>query len=154
MEQSSNCYWKVSEVELIYKSKVDVSDRPCITKSRDGFELFSESWNDGKIDFVEQFKIALFNKANKVLGLFEVSSGGVSGTVADPKLIFAAALKANASAILLCHNHPSGNLKPSDADRNLTAKLVAAGRVLDIAVLDHIILTRVSYFSFADEGLL
>ena len=101
----------------------------------------------------EQVEIVLLNRANKVLGISEVSTGGFSGTVADPKVIFSIALKACASSIIL-HNHPSGNLKPSQADLNLTKKIKNGGELLDIAVLDHIILTADSYFSFADEGLI
>ena len=103
---------------------------------------------------IEQFKIMLLNRANKILGIFTVSTGGVAGTVADPKVLFAAALKGNASSIILAHNHPSGNLKPSEADRQLTNKLSQAGKLLDISVLDHLIITADEYFSFADEGLL
>ena len=96
----------------------------------------------------------LLNRANKVIGIYEVSSGGMSGTVADPKLIFSAALKSCATSMVLSHNHPSGNLKPSNADLRLTSKIKAGGELLDIDVLDHIILTSEGYFSFADEGLI
>ena len=88
------------------------------------------------------------------MGIYEASTGGVSGTVADAKLIFIAALKTNASGIILSHNHPSGNLKPSKADEALTCKLKEAGKFLDIIVMDHIIVTSEGYFSFSDEGLL
>lgn len=155
MEQTNTTAWTVaSEVELIYKSKVKASERPTIRSSKDCYQLFINQWDDNKLDFVEQFKVALLNRANRVLGIYEVSTGGVSGTIADPKLIFVAALKANACGILLCHNHPSANLQPSNADTRLTEKIVSAGRFLDINVLDHIILSREGYLSFADEGLL
>ena len=117
-------------------------------------ESFLENWDKDKLEFVEQFKILLLNRANKVLGIFEVSTGGVSGTVADPKLVFAAAIKANASAMILAHNHPSGQVKPSQADIDLTKKLVGGGKLLEIPVLDHIIVTGEECYSFADEGLL
>ena len=103
---------------------------------------------------MEQFKVLLLNRANKVLGIFEVSSGGSTGTVADPKLIFAAAIKANACGIILAHNHPSGNLQPSQADIDLTKRMKEGGRLLEIQVLDHIIVTTEGYYSFADEGIL
>ena len=96
----------------------------------------------------------LTNRANKVLGIIELSSGGIAGTVTDPKLIFAAALKAGASGFLICHNHPSGNLTPSESDLLLTKKLKEGGRLLEVQLLDHIIITSESYFSFADEGIL
>lgn len=102
----------------------------------------------------EEFWILLLNRANEVLRPVQVSSGGVSGTVADPKLIFKHALEQLASAIILFHNHPSGNLMPSQADKDLTRKLKDAGRLLDIPVLDHLIFTDSTYFSFADEGIM
>ena len=144
---------QVAEVELIYKSKVKASERPHITTSKDAADLLKLCWDENKIDFVEQFKVLFLNRANKVLGIYDVSSGGVTGTVADPKLIFVAALKANACAIVISHNHPSGNLKPSQQDEQLTLKIKEAGKFLDIRLLDHIIITSEGYYSFADEGL-
>ncbi len=145
---------QVAEVELIYRSKVKASERPQIKTSHDSEQILRRIWNEEKIDFVEQFKVLFLNRANKVLGIFEVSSGGVTGTVADPKLIFVAALKANACAIVISHNHPSGNLKPSQQDEQLTQKINQAGKFLDIKLLDHIIVTSEGYYSFADEGLI
>ncbi|MEO6134693.1 MAG: JAB domain-containing protein, partial [Ginsengibacter sp.] len=87
-------------------------------------------------------------------GIYELSSGGISGTVADPKLVFMAALKSNACCLILSHNHPSGNLKPSHADEALTRKIAEAGKLFDIQVIDHVIVTSEGYFSFADEGLM
>src|ERR1035437_5931225 len=145
---------QVAEVELIYKSKVKASERPHIKTSKDAADLLKHLWSEDKIDFVEQFKVLFLNRANKVLGIFEASSGGVSGTVADPKLIFVAALKANACRIIISHNHPSGNLKPSQPDQELTQKIKQAGQFLDIKLLDHVIVTSEGYYSFADEGLI
>ena len=145
---------QVAEVELIYKSKVKASERPQIRTSKDGADLLKHLWSEDKIDFVEQFKVLFLNKANRVLGIFEASSGGLTGTVADPRLIFIAALKANATAIIISHNHPSGNLKPSQADEQLTEKIKQAGKFLDINLLDHVIVTSEGYYSFSDEGLL
>ena len=150
----NSSFSKVAEIKLSYRAKVKPSDRPQVTSSTDCYNVLKQSWDTGKIEFVEQFKVMLLNRANKVLGIYEASTGGVAGTVADPKLIFAAALKACASSIVLCHNHPSGNLKPSAADLQLTKKMKGGGELLDIAVLDHIIITSESYFSMADEGLL
>ena len=96
----------------------------------------------------------MLNRANKVIREIQISEGGFSGTVADPKKIFKVALEHNASAIILCHNHPSGNIKPSDADIKLTRKLRSAGEMLDLPVIDHIILGEENYYSFADEGKL
>lgn len=156
MEQQMNllALHTVAEVELIYKSKVKASQRPILKSSRECYDLLIQTWDENKIEFVEQFKVILMNRAYRVLGICEISTGGVSGTVADPKLVFIAALKANAVNLIISHNHPSGNLKPSKADEMLTMKIKEAGKLLDIQVLDHIIVTSEGYFSFADEGLL
>lgn len=144
--------YKVAEIELIYKTRVKASQRPKVSSSKEVYQILLESWDENKIEFIEQFKILLLNRGGRILGIYEVSSGGVSGTVADPKLIFSAALKANASSLILSHNHPSGNTRPSDADRQLTRRIKMAGELLDISVLDHIIVTTEGYCSFADEG--
>lgn len=156
MEKVKNaCVWtKAAEIELIYKTKVKASERPIIKSSHECYQLFRHQWDDNKLEFVEQFKIALLNNACRVLGIYVVSSGSSTGTIADPKLIFAAALIANAISVILIHNHPSGNLAPSEADKALTRKLVSAGDFLDIKVLDHLIISPEGYYSFADEGLL
>lgn len=144
----------VAEIELVYKTKVKPSQRPKITTSGESAELLQKIWNEDKIEFVEQFKVLLLNRCNRVLGVVDISSGGITGTVADPRLIFVAALKANATSIIISHNHPSGNLSPSRADEELTQKIKNAGLFLDIKLLDHVIVTTEGYYSFADEGLL
>jgi DNA repair protein RadC len=122
-----------------------------ISSSKDVFEIFYSVLADTKY---EQFWLLLLNRANRVLRKINISEGGLSGTVADPKKIFITALEYHASSIILCHNHPSGNLKPSDSDIRLTNKLKQAGLMLDMPVLDHVIIGDESYFSFADEGKL
>lgn len=102
----------------------------------------------------EEFWIVLLNRANKIISRHLVSKGGQAGTIADPKIIFHIALENHAASIILSHNHPSGNLKPSQADLDLTRKLKAAGQFLDIPVLDHLIITDQGFLSFADEGIL
>jgi len=146
--------FEVAEIQLTYKSKVKASERPLIQSSRDAFNVLSKHWDKDKIDFVEQFTLLLLNRANKVIGLYVLSTGTTTGTVADPRLIFASAIKANACGIILSHNHPSGNLRPSQADIDLTKKLKEGGKFLELPILDHIIITSESYYSFADEGLL
>ena len=101
----------------------------------------------------EEFWVIFLNRANQVIGKQNVSKGGVSGTVVDPKVVFKMAVQFPASAIILAHNHPSGNLKPSQADHQLTRKLKEAGKALDIPVLDHLIIGDHNYFSFVDEGV-
>lgn len=145
---------KVAEVELVYKSKVKASERPQIVSSKDAYDILLAVWEEGKMDLFEQFKVLFLNRANKVLCIYNVSSGGITGTVADPRLIFSAALKVNAVSLILCHNHPSGVLKPSRQDEELTQKIKGAGAFLDMKVLDHLIVSGEGYYSFADEGLL
>jgi len=145
---------QIAEVQLIYKSKTKAADRVQVTTSKETFELLKSLWNMDTIELQEEFKVLLLNRSSQVLGLMHLSSGGISGTVADPKLIFVAALKAAASAIILCHNHPSGQVRPSRSDEAATGKIRMAGDLLNIQLLDHLIITNESYFSFADEGLL
>jgi DNA repair protein RadC len=102
----------------------------------------------------EEFWVLYLNNSNKVLGKLQLSKGGITGTVVDVRLAFKPALECNATGIILCHNHPSGTLTASDADRQITRKLKLAGENLDIKVLDHLIITEKNYFSFADEGIL
>jgi len=146
--------FEVAEVQLSYKSKVKASLRPKVSSSKNAFEILKRYWDDGKIDFVEQFKILLLNRANRCLGICEISTGTTTGTVVDPRVIFVSALKANACGVILAHNHPSGSLIASQADIALTKGLKEAGNFLHIPVLDHIIITSEAYYSFADEGLL
>ncbi|MDB5119744.1 MAG: repair protein [Sphingobacteriales bacterium] len=146
--------FQVSEINVTYKPKFRASDRPTVTTSKEVYNIFYQNWDLNKIELLEQFKIMLLNRANRVLGIFEVSSGGMAGTIADSKLIFSTALKTCSSSIMLAHNHPSGNLKASPQDIELTKKIKSGGRLLDIEVLDHIIITASGYYSFADEGLI
>ncbi|UVD79380.1 JAB domain-containing protein [Myroides albus] len=143
-----------SEVELIYKSKVKASQRPQITSSYSAYQVALKAWDSNKIELLEQFKVLMLSNNNKVLGVLEASSGGITGTIVDLRIIFSALLKANATAFLIVHNHPSGKLVPSDADRQLTRKIKEASKILDITLLDHLIITNESYYSFADEGTL
>jgi DNA repair protein RadC len=122
-----------------------------ITNSKDAFEIFRSTIGDQPY---EEFWIILLNKANKVIQKCSISEGGISGTVVDPKKIFKIVLDHHASSIILGHNHPSGNVQPSEADHKITCKLKDAGMMLDVAVLDHLIIGDDRYFSFADEGVL
>ena len=150
-QQQSN----VSEVQLTYKNKVKASDRMKISCSRDAYKIFMDNWNSEIIEFVEEFKILLMNRSNSVLGILEISKGGISGTVTDVRVIFQAAIKGNASGIICAHNHPSGNMNPSESDTRLTQKIKEAGNLMDIQLLDHLIISKDdNYYSFADNGLL
>lgn len=145
---------KLAEVELVYKSKVKASERPVVKDSKDCSNILREVWDENKIEMQEEFKVLFLNRSNRVIGIYEVSAGSIAGTIADPRLILAAAIKCLCACMILCHNHPSGNLKPSRADEELTTKIAEAAKYHDIKVLDHIIISSESYYSFADEGLL
>lgn len=146
--------WQVSEVELVYKSRIKQNDRPKVNSSKDAYQTLLQSWDERKIEFIEQFKVLMLNQQNRILGMYEVSSGGLTGTQVDKRQVFCAALLMKATGIVLAHNHPSGALRPSETDRVLTRELVSAGKILSIPVIDHLIVTTEGYFSFADEGLI
>lgn len=133
------------------RQKAEAVERKKIICSRDAFEIFQTIINNTN---EEQFALLLVNQANKLIGTEIVSLGGRTYTVADPRIIFKSALLANATSIFLGHNHPSGNTKPSQADITLTNKIKEAGKLLEIQLLDHIIVTDTAYFSFADEGMI
>jgi len=146
--------FQVSEISVSYRPNFRASQRPKITSSREAFDILMDSWDLDRIELQEQFKIILLNRANRVMGIYEVSSGGISGTLADPKLIFGTALKCCASGLILVHNHPSGNLVPSQEDSSITRKLQSAAALLDIQLHDHLIICSEGYYSFADEGMI
>ncbi len=144
---------KLAEIEISYKTKIPASERHRITSSREAFDLFRKIWKDDKIELREEMKILFLNKANKVLGWITASTGGVSGCLCDTRTVFGVALKANASSIIMAHNHPSGNIKYSSEDLKLTEKFKEAGKILDIPLLDHLIITKEGYYSFQEDGL-
>jgi DNA repair protein RadC len=145
----------ISEVRLVYRTKVKASERLQVKCSKDAFDIFMENWDPDSIEHIEEFKLMLMTRSNKVLGIASISKGGISGTVTDVRIILQFAIKANASGMIIGHNHPSGNLNPSESDTKITHKIKEAGNIMDIQLLDHLILTMDgSYYSFADEGLL
>jgi DNA repair protein RadC len=133
------------------RRSAEIIEKKKINSSNDAFELMHSMVSDC---FYEEFWIIMLNKANKVIKYKSISEGGLTATVADPKKIFKLALENNATSLILCHNHPSGNLKPSEADIKITKQLKEAGLLLEISVIDHIIIGDDSYYSFADEGIL
>ncbi|MBN8876780.1 MAG: JAB domain-containing protein [Sphingobacteriales bacterium] len=144
----------VAEIEIVYRKKVNckVSERPQVTSSADTYEILMHYWNQDKIELLEEFKVLFLSRSNRVLQIIPLSQGGVTGTVADPRLILATALKVNACQLILTHNHPSGSLKPSRADEELTQRIKSAAAYHDIRLLDHLIVSSEGYYSFADEG--
>ncbi len=143
---------EISEISVSYSTSKQ--EKLKVNNSNDSAEILLNSWSKNTLELQEEFKILLLNRANMALGVYSMSKGGISGTVVDVKLVFAVALKCNASSIIVAHNHPSGNLNPSIADKNITLKIKKAGQFLDIELLDHLIITKEDYFSFADNGLL
>lgn len=127
MKQANNLP-QVSEIQLTYRSKVKATERPQIRCSGDALNILWGYWSKDDIELLESFNILLLDRANRVMGFINISKGGVAGTVVDAKIVFAAALKARASALILAHNHPSANLRPSQADIDLTRKLKKAGK--------------------------
>lgn len=125
--------------------------REKIKSSQDVFDIMQPVIGDLSH---EEFWILYLNNSNKVLYKMNLSKGGLTGTMVDTRLVLKKALEVNATAIILCHNHPSGTLKPSASDISLTKKMKAAGEVMDIKILDHLIITQKNYYSFADEGML
>lgn len=147
----ANC---ITEVELVYRNPLKPSHRPVVRTGKEAYELFMKNWDMDKIELQEEFKIMLLNRSCKVLGIFTLALGGPNSVVVDRKLLFATVLKANAGRIILAHNHPSGGLKPSEADQSLTKALTLAARLLEITIEDHLIITNDGYYSFAEEGLI
>jgi len=142
----------VAAMELGRRRKeTETLKREKVITSKDIFEIFRPQFMDLPH---EEFHILLLNRSNHLIRKENVSKGGISGTVVDPKIIFKIALTHQASSIVLCHNHPSGNLKPSAEDISLTKKIKEAGAFLEIPILDHVIISDMGYFSFADEGMM
>ncbi|MCD6556720.1 MAG: DNA repair protein RadC [Bacteroidales bacterium] len=142
----------VAALELGKRRNIsEVIERKQIKSSKDIFEIFGQKLGDLPY---EEFWLMILNRANKIIELKKISAGGVSGTVTDIKIILKAAIEKTASGIIVCHNHPSGNIKPSSADINLTKKLKSACELVDISFLDHVIVSYNHFYSFADEGVI
>jgi DNA repair protein RadC len=144
----------VTEIEISYKSKIKPSERRKVLSVKDAYHVFRESWNENTIDLIEEFKVLMVNNRKRVLGIYTASQGGIALVSVDIRLVFACALKLCTCGIIICHNHPSGSLKPSVSDKQLTERFRAAGKLLDIHLLDHLLISSEGYYSFADEGLL
>ena len=138
--------YTVGEVELTYKSTS--KSRNKIYSSEDAYEVLLSTYREGTICYKEYFKVLFLNQAKQVL----ISEGGITETCADVRVILQAALLTNSVAIILAHNHPSGNLKPSRQDMEITKQVKDAAQLMRITVIDHLILTDAGYYSFADEG--
>ncbi|WP_136468599.1 JAB domain-containing protein [Flagellimonas onchidii] len=146
---------KVNEISISYKEGINLSHSPNIKSSMDAAEVLYKQWDKDSIELHESFKVLLLNNSNKVKGIYELSKGGITGTLVDMRILFATVLKSLSVAIILAHNHPSGKLQASEADIRLTKKIQKAAKFLDIAVLDHLIITPDgNYYSFSDNHII
>lgn len=143
----------IDEIKISYTS-ISYNERIKIFDSTKAYNSFKDSWNIETIELFEEFKIILLNHASEALGMYTVSKGGISSTVVEIRHILFVALKTNSTGIILAHNHPSGNLKPSSSDLKLTERMNEACKVMDLNLMDHLILSKQGYFSFKDEGYL
>ena len=154
LRMGSGEFGKVTEIELVYRNKIKACHRPQIRSSEDAYKILHQNWSH-QIGIQEEFNILLLDRRNRVLAISTLSKGGIDSTIVDLRLVFATALKARASSIILAHNHPSGNLIPSKQDIDLTKKFFAAGKLLDLKILDHLILSPDDdYYSFADSSMI
>ena len=144
--------YTVGEVELSYKPKFKSLHK--VASSEDAYKYLLSTYKKGTICYKEYFKVLFLNQSNQVLGYTLISEGGITETCADVRVILQAALLTNSVAIILAHNHPSGNLKPSRQDMDITRQVKEAAKLMRITVIDHLILTDAGYYSFADEGQL
>ena len=145
---------RVSEIQVSYRPAI--CNKPIIISALDAYVELVEFFPKDTISLQEKFVAMYLNRANRVLGVYQLSTGGLTGTVADIRLVLSVALKTAATGIIIAHNHPSGNLKPSVADLEITRRIKEGGKILEIVLLDHLIISPIgrSYYSFADDGLL
>ncbi|MHA7099526.1 JAB domain-containing protein [Roseivirga pacifica] len=154
MSKKSKCELsnKFEEVKLVYRNKTRASERPKIDCAESAYKILRAHWDDDQISLVEEAKVMFLDNQLRMMSIATVSKGGMSGTVIDPKIVFSIALKRRSSSIIISHNHPSGRLKPSHADISLTRKFLEAGKLLEINVADHLIISEEGYYSMANEG--
>lgn len=141
-------------ISVSFDKKVKKSELLQISSAADSYEIFRRIFDADTFDWCEEFIILCLNNSNKVVGFYKISSGGMTSTVVDVRIIFTTALTSLATSIVLAHNHPSGKLTPSESDKTLTKKIKEAGKLLDIKILDHLIINDEGYFSFATAGIL
>lgn len=146
---------EVNEIKISYCESLGTIESESIQTSQPVAKLLYENWNKDTIGLQETFKVLLLNNGNKVKGVYQVSSGGITGTLVDLRILYAVVLKSLSTTIILAHNHPAGTLAPSDADIQLTKKIKKAGELFDIRILDHLIISPTGdYFSFMDNNII
>ena len=147
-----NTNFNVAEVSLSYKNSVPYNKRTKVKDAKDAYKVMLKIHDDDTLDYTETFRVLYLNQNNQVLGCRTISEGGLASTCCDVRTILQGALLTNAVAMILAHNHPSGNVTPSEKDIQITSQINKAAKLLDLQLLDHIIYTRETYFSFADDG--
>lgn len=140
----------LNEIQVSYSTHQAI--KPQIRSSLEAYEIIKKYWNPDHLELHEEFKVIFLNQANRVLGIYDLAKGGISQCAVDVRLIFSVALKVNSSGIMIVHNHPSGNLTPSVADTTITRQIKDIGVLMHIPLLDHLIITKEGYYSFADHG--
>ena len=145
---------RLAELKAVYRSRTRITERKQIREPQEVAEYLRIIWNKDTLELAEDFIVLCLNANHQVIGWVKVASGGMTFSQVDPRLVFAVALQTASAALILAHNHPSGNVKPSDEDKQLTKRMRDAGVLLGIHVLDHIILTKQAAFSFAESGLM
>ncbi len=146
---------RINEIKISYKDGIRSTFWHKIESSKDIAELLHDYWDKNTIGLHESFKVVLLNNNNKVKGIYQLSKGGITETTVDLRILFAVILKTLAVAIVISHNHPSGTLRPSANDREITNKIKKAAKLFDVTLLDHIIIAPCGeYYSFADNGIL
>jgi len=145
--------YQVSEITVTYKPRFKVAERPVISNSHTTEKILRALWSDD-LNLYESVNVLLLNNANRVLAFAKISTGTIDSCIVDIYKILQLALTGHANGIVLAHNHPSGNVKPSDADLRITRTLDEAASIMKIRLLDHIIISEDNYFSFKDEGLI
>ena len=143
----------ISEIEVAYRPLSTTILNP-ITQSKDAYDLIIREWDDNILEMIEEVKVIFLNRTNKQVGIYNLAKGGLTGCVVDIRIILSIALKTLATGIILVHNHPSGSLKPSTEDKKITNELQKACEIMNITLLDHLIVTRKGFFSFADTNLI
>jgi DNA repair protein RadC len=144
--------YKAETPEITLKYKSSGVKKTKITNSKDSYELLKQMYDDDTLEYCESSIVIYLNRANNSIGWQKISQGGITGTVVDVRMVLATALKCGATGIILSHNHPSGNLFPSDADDKLTKQIFEASKIMEIQLLDHLIITSEGYYSYADQG--
>jgi DNA repair protein RadC len=145
----------IQEMEVVYLPTKIQSDKEAILNSREAYKLLKNLFNPNTVSFQEECLVLYLNHASKLLGAQKLSKGGINATVVDIRIILATALKSLSTGIILAHNHPSGKLVPSEADKKITKQLSEASNLMDIKLIDHLIIgPEDGYYSFVDEGML